>query len=78
VLQTDSFARIACLVRDFAREARIPLGVVLEGGYNVPVLCECAVATLAALGGEGEAPSVDAEAALTPHAAAAVGRYWSL
>jgi acetoin utilization deacetylase AcuC-like enzyme len=78
LLQTDSFARIACLVRDFAREARIPLGVVLEGGYNVPVLCECAVTTLAALGGEGEAPSVDAEDALTPHAVAAVGRYWSL
>jgi acetoin utilization deacetylase AcuC-like enzyme len=77
-LQTESFARIACLVRDMAREARVPLGVVLEGGYNVPVLCECAVETLAALGGEGEAPRVEPEQALTPQAARAVARYWPL
>ncbi|HEX4564186.1 MAG TPA: histone deacetylase [Solirubrobacteraceae bacterium] len=77
-LQTDSFAKIACLVRDMAREAGVPLGVVLEGGYNVPVLCECATVTLAALGGAGEAPRVAAEQALTPHAAEAVGRYWAL
>jgi hypothetical protein len=51
---------------------------VLEGGYNVPVLCECAIVTLAALGGAGEAPRVAAEQALTPHAAEAVGRYWAL
>ena len=78
VLQTDSFARIACLVRDFARKSTVPLGIVLEGGYNVPALCECAIAALSALGGNGEAPSVDVDDALTPHALAAVGRYWSL
>ena len=77
-LQTESFAKIACLVRDMARETNVPLGVVLEGGYNVPVLCECALVTLAALGGAGEAPRVEAEPALTPHAMRTLARYWQL
>jgi acetoin utilization deacetylase AcuC-like enzyme len=77
-LQTDSFARIACLVRDLAQEAHLPLGVVLEGGYNVSVLCECVITTLAALGGHGDAPHVHAEQTLTPRVSAAVGRYWPL
>jgi acetoin utilization deacetylase AcuC-like enzyme len=77
-LQTESFARIACLMRDMARERDIPLGVVLEGGYNVRVLCECAITTLAALGGEGEAPRVERERALTPQAVDVLARYWSL
>jgi acetoin utilization deacetylase AcuC-like enzyme len=77
-LQTGSFARIACLVRDMACEGGIPLGAVLEGGYNVPVLCECASTTLAALGGEGEAPRVEVERALTPQATEVLGRYWAL
>jgi acetoin utilization deacetylase AcuC-like enzyme len=77
-LETSSFAKIACLVREFARERSIPLGVVLEGGYNVDVLCECVSTTLAALGGEGDAPRVELEQALTPAASEAVGRHWAL
>jgi acetoin utilization deacetylase AcuC-like enzyme len=77
-LETSSFVKIACLVREFAREQRAPLGVVLEGGYNVAVLCECVTATLAALAGEGDAPGVEREEVLTPQASAALGRYWAL
>jgi acetoin utilization deacetylase AcuC-like enzyme len=77
-LETSSFTSIAALVREMARELDVPLGVVLEGGYNVEVLCECVTATLATLGGAGDAPRVDVEQSLTPRVAAAVGRYWAL
>jgi acetoin utilization deacetylase AcuC-like enzyme len=77
-LETDSFAEMARLVRDMARRAGIPLGVVLEGGYNSSVLAECVIATLPALGGEGEARPVRYESIITPRAAAQLGRYWPL
>lgn len=48
-LHTESFARMARRVRDFAAAAAVPLGLILEGGYNIPVLAECVPATLAAL-----------------------------
>jgi acetoin utilization deacetylase AcuC-like enzyme len=54
-LEASSFARMAGGVRDLARDLGAPLGVVLEGGYDVEALAESVVATLAALGGEGEA-----------------------
>jgi acetoin utilization deacetylase AcuC-like enzyme len=77
-LQTGSFAEMARHVRDMARAAQIPLGVVLEGGYNQRVLAECVCATLAALAGEGEARSADPESQLTSRVAAHVGHYWPL
>ncbi|MGB7685811.1 MAG: histone deacetylase [Solirubrobacterales bacterium] len=52
-LETDSFARMACQVRDMADQVDAPLGAVLEGGYNPAALAESVAATLAALGGEG-------------------------
>ena len=48
-LGTESFARMARQLRDFAAAAGVPLGLVLEGGYNIPVLAECVPAALAAL-----------------------------
>jgi acetoin utilization deacetylase AcuC-like enzyme len=60
-LQTASFAAMARRVRDMALAADVPLGAVLEGGYNQPVLAECVPETLAALGGEGEARSAAPE-----------------
>jgi acetoin utilization deacetylase AcuC-like enzyme len=77
-LETESFAEMARLVRDMARAAGIPLGVVLEGGYNERVLAECVITTLIALGGEGQARSAAAESIVTPRAAAQVGHYWAL
>jgi acetoin utilization deacetylase AcuC-like enzyme len=77
-LQTESFAQIACHVRDFAVERGLALGVVLEGGYEPLALAECVAVTLAALGGAGEARSASPEPLLTARAAAQVARYWPL
>ena len=77
-LQTASFARMACLVRDMAAAAPAPLGVVLEGGYNPRALGECVRDTLAALGGEGEAVRGAPRLAETERAAAALKTWWPL
>jgi acetoin utilization deacetylase AcuC-like enzyme len=77
-LEAESFAQMACQVRDMAEQVGAPLGVVLEGGYDPPALAESTAATLAALGGEGESISAAPEALLTSRAAAGVARHWSL
>src|SRR5262249_61195658 len=76
-LRTGSFAQMACRVRDLAVALDAPLGVVLEGGYNRQALAESVVATLLALGGEGEAGSAG-EQQLTARAIAHLRRYWEL
>jgi acetoin utilization deacetylase AcuC-like enzyme len=77
-LRTESFAQVACHVRELAARLRAPLGAVLEGGYEPRVLPECVAATMAALGGEGEVASAAPEALLTSRAAAHIGHYWPL
>ncbi len=77
-LEAESFAQMARHVRDLAQGLGAPLGVVLEGGYEPLALAESVSATLAALGGEGEAASAAPEALLTSRAAAGVSRYWTL
>lgn len=47
-LEASSFALMASRVRDLAAELDVPLGAVLEGGYDVDALAECVVATLSA------------------------------
>ena len=77
-LETGSFARLARHVRDLAGKLGVPLGAVLEGGYNPSVLAHCVAATMAALKGKGEAASAAPEAVHTSRAAAHIGHYWSL
>ncbi|HEY4917035.1 MAG TPA: hypothetical protein VIH92_08995, partial [Solirubrobacteraceae bacterium] len=87
-LQTGSFVRMAASVRDLAHAAGIPLGLVLEGGYNSRVLAECVCAILPILAGASEKPMADAagargrasedERSQIARAAAQVGRYWQL
>jgi acetoin utilization deacetylase AcuC-like enzyme len=77
-LRAESFARIACQVRDAAAAIGAPLGAVLEGGYEPRALGECVQWTLSAFAGEGKAVAVAPEALLTSRAAAQVGRYWPL
>ena len=48
-LEAASFAEMARHVRDLRRSARVPLGAVLEGGYEPVALAECVRETLAAL-----------------------------
>jgi acetoin utilization deacetylase AcuC-like enzyme len=78
LLEASSFAQMACQVRDLARSAGVPLGAVLEGGYDPSALADSVTATLVALGGEGESVSAAREALLVSRAAAGVGHYWSL
>ena len=77
-LEAESFAQMACHVRDLATQLGVPLGAVLEGGYEPLALADSVLATMAALGGEGEAVSAAPEAMLTSRAAAGVARYWAL
>jgi acetoin utilization deacetylase AcuC-like enzyme len=82
-LQTSSFEKIAGRVRDMAQAAGIPLGVVLEGGYNRAVLAECVCAILPVLA-DGENPHASATqppaqpGSLTAQAVTQLGHYWPL
>ncbi len=77
-LEAESFAAMARHVRELAAALGVPLGLVLEGGYEPRALADSVLATMAALGGEGEAVSAAPEAMLTSRAAAGVARYWPL
>jgi acetoin utilization deacetylase AcuC-like enzyme len=56
LLESSSFALMAAQMRDLAARLGVPLGAVLEGGYEPASLVESLLATMAALGGDGEAP----------------------
>jgi acetoin utilization deacetylase AcuC-like enzyme len=77
-LEADSFADMARHVRDFAEQLDVPLGAVLEGGYEPAALAQSVQATFAALGGDAPARSAAPEPLLTSRAAAHIGHYWSL
>jgi acetoin utilization deacetylase AcuC-like enzyme len=77
-LETSSFAEMARHVRGLAAQLDVPLGAVLEGGYEPAALADCVQQTLMALS-ENEPPqSAAPEALLTSRAAAHVGHYWPL
>jgi acetoin utilization deacetylase AcuC-like enzyme len=77
-LESSSFAELARQLRDLARRLQIPLGVVLEGGYEPQALAESVFQTLAGLSGDEPAPVAAPDAPLTSRAAAQIGRYWPL
>jgi acetoin utilization deacetylase AcuC-like enzyme len=77
-LETSSFGELARHVRDLALQRGVPLGVVLEGGYQPAVLGECVLETLAALAGDEPPVAAAPEALLTSRAAAQIGHYWAL
>ena len=77
-LRTASFGQMTCHVRDFARDVGAPFGAVLEGGYAPAALGQSVVATIAALGGAGEAESAAPDAIVTPRAASHLGHRWTL
>jgi acetoin utilization deacetylase AcuC-like enzyme len=77
-LQSTSFAEMARQVRDFADGLGVPLGTVLEGGYEPVALAQSVQATLIALSGDEPARSVAPEPLLTSRAASHIGHYWSL
>jgi acetoin utilization deacetylase AcuC-like enzyme len=73
------FAQMAASVRGLADDLGVPLGVVLEGGYDLEALTESLLATLAVVG--GDAPHAHADVPLHPLAAEAATRLsarWAL
>jgi acetoin utilization deacetylase AcuC-like enzyme len=77
-LETGSFAEMARHVRQLASERRLPLGAVLEGGYEPQALADSVLETLLALGSDDRPRSAAREAPLTSSAARQIGHYWPL
>jgi acetoin utilization deacetylase AcuC-like enzyme len=77
-LETESFARMAAHVRALAGELGVPLGAVLEGGYDLDALAASVAATLAAFVDGAAAPDGAVADGVTERAVATVGRYWPL
>ena len=75
VLETETFGHMARRVRSLADELGVPVGAVLEGGYDLDALAASVVATLEGLAEGGEAPGGDG-GSLVKAAAGQVGRYW--
>jgi acetoin utilization deacetylase AcuC-like enzyme len=78
VLETGSFGELTRHVRDLARELGVPLGVVLEGGYEPLALAQCVRETMLALGDERAPRTLETDPAPIARALAQVGRYWPL
>jgi acetoin utilization deacetylase AcuC-like enzyme len=78
MLETSSFGELAGHVRDLAAELDVPLGAVLEGGYDLEALSSSVVATLGSLADGARAPRQVERDAISERAASALGRYWRL
>jgi acetoin utilization deacetylase AcuC-like enzyme len=77
-LESGSFAELARHVQRLAAERGLPLGVVLEGGYEPRALAESLFETLVALVSGDPPRATVPETPLSASAAAQLGRYWSL
>jgi acetoin utilization deacetylase AcuC-like enzyme len=77
-LEDESFAEMTRHVRGLADELDVPLGVVLEGGYEPAALARCVRLTLATLDSDEPPCSAAPEPLLTSRAAAHIGHYWPL
>ena len=75
---TDAgYRAMAATVRGVADELEVPVGVVLEGGYDIGVLARGVVATLEQVGRETpDAPARPAEHPLARAARERLARYW--
>jgi acetoin utilization deacetylase AcuC-like enzyme len=76
-LEAESFAWMARWMRSLADSLGVPVGGVLEGGYDLPALASSCAASLEALRDGGEPSSVEPHP-LAVEAARVVGRYWPL
>jgi acetoin utilization deacetylase AcuC-like enzyme len=76
-LDASSFAAMALWMRSLADSLGVPVGAVLEGGYDLRALASSCAATLEALRDGGEPPSVDPHP-LAAEAARVIGRHWPL
>ena len=81
-LRTETFSIMAGRLQELSSSAAIPLGVVLEGGYNRQVLAESVCAILPVLAGEQEPPPAlvtpSGRGPLSQRAIAWHSRHWPL
>ena len=78
MLETSSFGELARHVRDLAAERGVPLGVVLEGGYEPVSLAQSVRETLLALGDDRPPPAAPEELPETRRAVAQLSPFWAL
>jgi len=76
-LETGSFGAMAAHVRGLGEELGVPVGAVLEGGYDLDALAASVVATLEGLTGGSVPASVEPDA-ITARASAHLRRWWPL
>ncbi|MEA2140900.1 MAG: hypothetical protein QOC91_999 [Solirubrobacteraceae bacterium] len=77
-LQSSSFGELARHVRAFAQQSAIPLGAVLEGGYEPTALAQSVRETLLALRDDSPPRSVAAGQPPTERAVAQLAGHWPL
>jgi acetoin utilization deacetylase AcuC-like enzyme len=76
-LETSSYGLMSSRMRALGEELGAPVGVLLEGGYDLRALAESVPETMAALAGGAEPPEA-ARHPLADQAAEVLGRYWEL
>ena len=76
-LDTASYGDLARQARGLAGELGVPVGALLEGGYDLDALAASVAAALEGLAGGDSPPSVAADG-IVKQAAEQVGRYWRL
>ena len=76
-LDTSSYGELSRRVRALADELAVPVGMVLEGGYDLGALSGSVAATMEALADGGAPRSVERDP-LAEAAAGTLGRYWEL
>ena len=74
-LETASFGHLGRQARSLADELGVPVGAVLEGGYDLDAMCASAMATMEALSSGGDARSAE-PGALVNATAGVLGRHW--
>ena len=78
-LETSSYAQLAGHARALAEDSGAPIGLVLEGGYDLEALSSSVVATLESLAADGAEPPRSVERTpLVEAAAQTLGLYWRL
>jgi acetoin utilization deacetylase AcuC-like enzyme len=77
VLDTSSYGELARQVRALADELSVPVGAVLEGGYDLDALAGSVAAAMEALA-DGGPPRSNERHPLAEAAAGTLGRYWQL
>jgi acetoin utilization deacetylase AcuC-like enzyme len=75
MLETETFGHMARRVRSLADELGVPVGAVLEGGYDLGALASSVAATLEGLAEGGDTPATE-PGSLVSAAVEQVGRYW--